>query len=91
MSKSEKKAFKNNPFLWFAEDAHGVWVVLQAQSGVVDHLIAVDTREALIFDISEDCAIKLFEESLRLCGGDDVYSLKIEDVCEIFPQRSKLK
>ena len=63
----------------------GIFVVTLFGSGGILHSICIDTRKApgVIYDSSEEFAMKLCPESLMLCVGDNSQFQGIRDVREV--------
>ncbi len=58
-------------FRWLAESAKGVRLVRVVESGILERCFCVDANEALIYDSAEEYPLRLLEEVLRLCGGEE--------------------
>eukprot|EP00171_Calliarthron_tuberculosum_P002239 IDg2239t1 len=51
--KTQKERFREDEIKWLSEWAIGIWVVRLVQQGIVDHCVAIDTMNALIYDSYE--------------------------------------
>ena len=84
--KGERALFDENPFAYLACRGSGVFIAHVFQPKVVSHTIVVDAGRKLIIDSSEDYPMRLSEELLRKCGGEQATELRIGEVAMIVSQ-----
>lgn len=72
------------PFKWLARQKTGYFVVHLKVSGKIDHAVAIDGEKRLILDPEEPCPVRLTENNIILCGGDNTEdSVRVEAVREV--------
>ena len=84
--KSERVLFNENPFGYLASRGSEVFITHVFQPKIVPHTIVVDAGRKLIIDSPEDYPMRLNEELLRNCGGEQATELRVGEVAMIVSQ-----
>ena len=87
VAKADRGEYMDNPFMWVARRKSGVWIIRVIEQNLVDHCIVVDGSKGLIHDSACRFPMRLSEQLLRRCGGEDARRLVVAEVRELVKQK----
>ena len=86
LPKEDLGIFNANRFAYLASRESFVYIVHVFEPKVCSHTVVIDANRRIIVDSAEDYPMRLSEELLRKCGGDQSKSLRVGEVRMIVKQ-----
>ena len=83
VAKVDRGEYIEKQFIRIAKRKSGVWIVRVIPQKLVDHCIIVDGSKGLIHDSACRFPMRLSEELLRRCGGDDAIHIFVAKLREL--------